>query len=162
MIATLQSNSSDAQFVIKLATPAEYAHVPGFESSVTLHGQHWDGDHTFPFSTSVKGLWLRAADIVALRDHVTRWLRQPLDRLVADKLNAEFQLARLPGQNICVRFGPRAETISDHHPVFSISFSAGALQGEFHFVTDQSCLALFVEELSTALVGVSGGTCDNQ
>jgi hypothetical protein len=56
----------------------------------------------------------------------------------------------LPGQSIRVRFGPR-DTISKHHPVFSISFSAGALEGEFYFVTDQSCLALFVEELSTEL-----------
>src|ERR1043166_3430058 len=149
MAATLPSNNGGARFVIELGAPAEYAHDPGFESSVALHGHHWDGDHTFPFSTSVEGLWLRAADMIALRDHIARWIRQPLDRLIADDLSAEFQLARLPGQSIRVRFGPRDDTISERHPVFSISFSAGALQGEFHFVTDQSCLALFVEELST-------------
>jgi hypothetical protein len=153
MAANLPSNNGSAQFVIELGAPAEYAHDAGFESSVTLRGRHWDGDHTFPFSTFVEGLWLRAADVVALRDHIARWLRQPLDRVVAEDLSAEFQLARLPGQHICVRFGPQADTIADRHPVFSISFSAGALQGEFHFVTDQSCLALFVEELSTELVG---------
>jgi hypothetical protein len=152
MPATLPSNNGEAQFVIELRAPAEYAHDSGFESSISLRGWHWDGDHTFPFSTSIEELWLRATDIAALRDHIARWLRQPLDRLIADDLSAEFQLARLPGQSIRVRFGPRDDTISGHHPVFSISFSAGALRGEFHFLTDQSCLALFVEELSTELV----------
>jgi hypothetical protein len=95
---------------------------------------------------------LRAADIVALRDHIARWIRQPLECLIADDLSAEFQLALLPGQSIRIRLGARDDTISDRHPVFTVSFSAGALQGEFHFVTDQSCLALFVEELSTELV----------
>jgi hypothetical protein len=153
MAATLPSNNGEAQFAIELGAPAEYAHDSGFESSITLRGRHWDGDHTFPFSTSIEGLWLCATDIVALRDHIARWTRQPLERLIADDLSAEFQLARLPGQSIRVRLGPRDDTISDRHPVFTISFSAGSLQGEFHFVTDQSCLALFVEELSTELAG---------
>jgi hypothetical protein len=153
MAATLPSNNGEAQFVVELGAPAEYAHDTGFESSIHIRGRHWDGDHTFPFSTSIEGLWLRAADVVALRDHIARWIGQPLERLIADELSADFQLARLPGQSIRARFGPRDDTISDRHPVFSISFSTGALHGEFHFVTDQSCLALFAEELSTELVG---------
>ncbi len=152
MSATLPSNNGEAQFVIELSAHAGYAHDSGFESSITLCGRHWDGDHTFPFSTSIEGFWLRAADIVALRDCIDRWTRQPLDLLIADDWNAEFQLARLPGQSVCVRFGPRADTISERHPVCSISFSAGALHGELFFVTDQSCLALFAKELSTELL----------
>ena len=153
MPATLPSNNGEAQFVIEFGAAAKYACDSGFESSMTIRGQHWDGDHTFPFSTSIEGFWLRTADIVALRDHIARWIHQPLERLIADDLSGEFQLARLPGQSIHVRFGPRNDTISDRHPIFSISFSAGALKGEFHFVTDQSCLAIFVQELSAELVG---------
>jgi hypothetical protein len=151
--ATLPSNDGAAQFVIELRAPAEYAHDPGFEGRIILRGQHWDGDHTFPFSTSIEGFWLRSADIVALRDHIARWSRQPIDRLRAGDLSSEFQLARLPGQSVCVRFGARDDTVSERHPVFTVSFSAGALRGEFHFVTDQSCLTLFAQELSTELVG---------
>jgi hypothetical protein len=147
------TNNGEAQFVIELGAPAEYAHDAGFESSIHLRGRHWDGDHTFPFSTSIDGLWLRAAHLTALREHVTRWLRQPLEGLVAGDLSADFQLARLPGQSVHVRFGPRPDTISNLNPVVSITFSAGALQGEFHFVTDQSCLRLFAQELSDEIVG---------
>jgi hypothetical protein len=148
MPATLASNDGEARFVIELSARTEYADDAGFESTITLRGRHWDGDHTFPFCTSIEGLWLRA-DVVALLNHVTRWIGRPLARLIVEDLSAEFQLARLPGQRVQVRMGPRDDTISDGHPLFTVSFSAGALQGEFHFVTDQSCLAIFVAELST-------------
>jgi hypothetical protein len=148
MKATLSSNNGDAQFVVEFGAPAEYAHEPGFESSIQIRGRHWDGDHTFPFSSSMEGLWLRAADLTALRDHISRWLRQPIDGLIAEDLSANFQLARLPGQSVLIRFGPRSDTDSRLNPVVTITFSAGALQGEFHFVTDQSCLAGFVRDLS--------------
>jgi hypothetical protein len=139
--------------VVELVAPAQYAHDLGFESSIHLRGQHWDGDHTFPFSTSIKGLWLRAVNLEALRDHIVRWTGQPMEQLRPEGLSADFELARLPGQSVRVRFGPRPDTISDLNPVVSITFSAGAMEGKFHFVTDQSCLALFAQELSGALDG---------
>src|SRR4051812_37716863 len=148
MPATLPSNSGEAQFVVEFSAPSEYAGDPGYESSVHMRGRHWDGDHTFPFSTSIDGLWLRAADLAALRAHITRWLRRPLDGLIAEELNADFQLARLPDQSVQVRFGSRPDTNCGLNPVVTITFSAGALRGEFHFVTDQSCLALFAQGLS--------------
>jgi hypothetical protein len=46
---------------------------------------------------------------------------------------------------------PRARSlsfISDLSPVVTITFSAGALHGEFHFVTDQSCLTRSEFELA--------------
>ncbi|HEU4714551.1 MAG TPA: hypothetical protein VFS76_23505 [Pyrinomonadaceae bacterium] len=151
MAATLSSNRGEARFVIELGARSEYADDRGFDSCVHLHGSHWNVDHTFPFSVSIDGLWLRAAELTALHDHISRWLHQPLDHLVAADLSAEFQLARLPGQSVHIRFGPRADTISGRHPVVSITYLAGALHGEFYFVTDQSCLGGFVEELSAAV-----------
>ena len=151
MSATLPSNSGEERFVIKLGAPNEYAHEPGFESSILLSGRHWDGDHTFPFSTFIEGLWLRSADLAKLRDHIAQWAALPLERLVADELNGDFKLARLPGQHVSLRFGQGSDTISDLNPVVSLTFSAGALRGEFHFVTDQSCLTLFAQELSAEL-----------
>lgn len=147
--STLSSNRGGELFSIEFRAPGEYAHEPGFDSSIAVRGEHWDGEHCFPFSFVVEGVWLRAGDIVGLRDHIDGWLRRPLDQLVPKDLDAEFQLARVPGQSLRIRFGARADTISDRHPVVSISFSAGTFQGEFHFVTDQSCLSLFTEGLPT-------------
>src|SRR5688572_940961 len=135
MVATLRSNNGDAHFVVELGAPVEYAHEAGYESAIHLRGRHWDGDQTFPFSTSISGLWLSAADVTGLRDHISQWLREPLDHLITDELNAAFELAHLPGHSVHVRFGPRPDTISGLNPVVTIAFSARALQGEFHFVT---------------------------
>ena len=104
----------------------------------------------FPFSVSIDGLWLGTADLIALREHISKWLQQPLHCLTTEHLNSEFQLARLPGQSVHIRFGPRPDTNDSFNPVITISFSAGALQGEFHFVADQSCLRLFAQELPMA------------
>jgi hypothetical protein len=153
MPATLSSNSGEAQFVVELGAPAEYATNAGFESSIHIRGQCWGRDHPFPFSASVGGLWLRSADLAALRDHIARWTALPLDRLDAGSLIADFELASLPGQSVYVCFGPRPDTISHLNPVISIVFSVDALYGEYHFVTDQSCLSLFAQELSEALAG---------
>ena len=80
---------------------------------------------------------------------------QSLDHLIAEDLNGGFELARLPWQSIHIRFGPRSDTVSNLNPVVSITFSAGTLRGEFHFVTDQSCLGLFAQELSIALAEIT-------
>jgi hypothetical protein len=73
--------------------------------------------------------------------------------LTVEGLIGHFQLARLPHQTVNVRFGARSDTIQSLNPVVSINFSAGTLHGQFHFVTDQSCLSIFAEELSTQLRG---------
>jgi hypothetical protein len=151
-LATLPSNDGEAQFVIELGAPVEYALETGYESAIHLRGRYWDGgEQTFPLSTSISGLWLSAPSLTSLRDHISQWLRQPLRHLIADDLSAGFELAQLYNQSVHVRFGRRDDTISDMKPVVTIAFLAGALQGEFHFVTDQSCLALFVEELSAEI-----------
>ncbi len=154
MPATLRSNDGEAEFAVECVTPAEYANDLGFDSCVSLRGQHWDGDHTFPLSTSIEGLWLRSADLTALCEHIERWANQPLDRLHADDLSGDFELARLPGQSVRIGFGSRADTISHLNPVVSIALSAGLLHSEFHFPTDQSCLTIFARELSAELIGL--------
>src|SRR5882762_2458603 len=105
MPATLPSNDGDKRLVIKLVAPAEYAHDAGFDSCVQFNGSHWDGGHIHPFSTSIDGLWLRSADLIALRNHIALWVARPLDRLDADDLTRNFELARLPGQSISFSFG---------------------------------------------------------
>lgn len=151
MPATLRSNSGRDEFIVKCVTPAEYANDFGFESCVYLHGQYWDGDHTFPLSTSIDGLWLRSADLTALYEHIERWTNQPLDRLHVDDLSNDFELAGMPGQSVRISFGPRPDTISGLNPVVSITLSAGKWHSDFHFVTDQSCLTIFAQELSAEL-----------
>lgn len=151
MPVTLSSNDGEFSLMLEMAAQLGYAHDSGFQSSVQLRGQHWDGDHTFPFTTSVEGLWLRASDLKALRDHIKRWLQAPLSGLLAADLDGEFRLARLPGQRLDIQFGGQADLVSESKPVVAIKLTFGAFQIEFRFVTDQSCLAGFTQELAAKL-----------
>jgi len=151
MSAVLRSNSGEDELRIELCAPEEYASDAGFEAHLSIRGTHWDGDHTFPFTASVEGVWLRYADLTALRDHVAQWTAQPLEHLDEATLTRDFELARLPGQRLSIRFGPRDDVVTTLNPTVSVTFSAGALRGGFHFVTDQSCLKMFTDELSVDL-----------
>jgi hypothetical protein len=149
-MATLTSNRGEEQFAIELREPAEYAHDFGFLATISIQGRHWDGEQSFPISMSIDGLWLRAADLKELHAYISRWLHQPLERLIGDDLSS-FELANQPGQRVYIGFGPRSDTISGLNPVVTIAISAGKLCGEFHFATDQSCLTMFAQELSAQL-----------
>ncbi|WP_150107617.1 hypothetical protein [Pedosphaera parvula] len=151
--ATLKSNTGEAELVIEFITPAKYTCQPGFESSIRLNGIHWDGDHTHPFQTAINGLWLMAEDLMALRDYIVNYINQPLDRLNPEDLKGEFELARLPDQSLRFRFEPESGSSSKLNPEVFITMTAGRLRSEFHFVTDQSCLAIFAREMSAPLRG---------
>jgi len=143
MQATLTSSDGEWEFVLALLHPETYATEPGLQSSLHVRGQQWDGDHYFPLEVSVQGLWLRAPQLLRLRDRLTGWLDLPIANLDPAKLDGEHILSGLPGQMLSLRFGNRPEIPSSLKPVVTVNFAAGSLSGEFHFATDQSCLSGF-------------------
>lgn len=151
MTASLPSNDGDARITFGLDCPSNYAGELGFESAIQIQGRHWDGDHTHPIVISVAGIWLSVADLRKLRDHVIGWNSLPLDQMDPSLLDGIFDLATLPGQKACLSFGPTSNVISGMNPLVSILVDAGPLSSRYCFVTDQSCLALFAEELSNAI-----------
>ena len=156
MSATLRSNDGEGELTIDFGSPEKYAADAGVTASVRIRGRHWDGDHTHDLSASIEGLWLRARDLVELRDAVAAWLARPLNELTTSNLDGQFVLTRLPGQNLVLRFGPRPESMRGHHPEVSVSLAAGPFRGDFHLVTDQSCLVEFRRELSSELAELTG------
>ena len=149
--ATLHSNMSDEEVAFAFGPGGAYAGEPGFEVSVRIRGRHWDGDHTHELEPRLAHLWFARGDVVRLRDRIATWLHQPLDALDPASLDSQFRLTRVPGQEFLVAFGARADVISDRKPVLTVSFAAGRLKGSFLFVTDQSCLNIFVDGLSAAI-----------
>lgn len=148
MSATLRSNDGESMLELSFENKSEYAHEAGFESTVTVKGRHWDGDHTFPSSLSIEGMWLRTKELKELEAHISRWTNRSLSDLRIEELNREFELACLPEQSLRIALGDRSDTISDSHPVVTISLTAGPMKGEYHFLTDQSCLSIFSDELT--------------
>jgi hypothetical protein len=151
MSATLRSNCGNSGLTIDLVAAASNAHDAGFEASIAIRVQHWDGDHARPTSLSVEGLWIRSGDLFGLLDHVRAWTDRTLDQLDPKSLDGSFEMARLPGQRFSIAFGARSDTIALLNPVVSVSLAASAFSCEFHFVTDQSCLTIFSSELGESL-----------
>ncbi|HZF54819.1 MAG TPA: hypothetical protein VE093_39490 [Polyangiaceae bacterium] len=150
-LAILRSNDGESELMLQFEAHATYATEPGFEASIRLQGQHWDGDHTHKLAVTIENLWLRAQDLLRLQETLADWLGRPMHQLDPTDLDGEFQLACLPGQSVALRFGARREVSAGRNPIVTVAFAAGALMGEFHFFTDQSCLELFRRDLSAAL-----------
>jgi len=138
---------------IDLVAAARCGRDAGFQSSVAIRTENWDGDHAHPTALLVEGLWLRRADLSELVERVRAWTKRPLDQLDATRLDGTFELARLPGQRLSITFGARSDTVAHHNPVASALVAINAFSCEFHFVTDQSCLTLFACELGNLLHG---------
>ena len=151
MSAQLRSNDGESVLVPGLEARATYATDPGFESSIRISGRHSDGDHTHALEFSVAGIWLREDDFRDLRDVVATWLARPLRDLTPDSLNGEFQLARLPGQSVLIRFGSRSDVDDRRNAIVTISILAGQLSCEFHFPCDQSCLEASRREMDLSI-----------
>ena len=151
MPVVLRSNSGQSELTIDLVHSTAYSSDAGFESSVSIRTEHWDGDHTHPVVSSVEGLWLRADDLGELRGHIAAWTGRPLDQLSPGQLDGSFELAHLRGQRLAITFGARPDTIAHLNPVVSIVVAADASRFECHFITDQSCLAMFSTELGARL-----------
>lgn len=151
MEVKLRSNDGDTEVVMDLGTAEEYGSDLGVVSSFRAHGHHWDGDHNHDFFASVEGLWLRAGDLLAVRNLVAEWVRRPLSQLAAFELIGDFELARLPDQSLRLRFGSHEDHVPGGKVRVAVSFAGGIFHGELGFVSDLSCMNLFVQELSSAL-----------
>lgn len=149
--AALNSNSGDAWVAIEFVATLPYRSTPAFEVTIKLAGVAWDGEEPRPLSMSLAGVWLDIAVVASLRDHIVAWNRLPLGLLATEALSKTFELACAPSQSFRIAFGPRQDTISSRNPVASFTWTIGTFRGEFHFVTDQSCLAIFADALAESL-----------
>jgi hypothetical protein len=154
MQAILKSISGEAEFGVVLDLPldkliTDYAQEPSFLASVYLCGQH----QVYEFATFVRHIRLRFSEATALWEHLVCWNNQ-IENLSVKDLSREFELGHMPGESVHICFGPSHDPYSERHPLVSISVSAGALHGEYHFVTDQSCFSLFVQDFSLLLHAV--------
>lgn len=157
--AVLASNRGGASIVLTLHSPADFDGTLGVEASVRIQGEHWDGDHTFPLRVSVENLWLGSAHITVMLTHIQNWIDLPIEQLATTELVGEFALAAHSGQELTLNFGPRVGVIASRNPVVSVQLVAGTLRTQFHFVTDQSCLRLFADNLRSALLACAAQQC---
>lgn len=155
MSATLRSNDGESCVTLQFGTVDHYTSTILWESSIGIEGHLCDGNHDlFPLRMSMEGIGLCIDAIASLQARIADWVNAPLDALLAEKLDGEFELAALNGQRLTLCFGAQQDTVLTRKPTVTLRFSGGALSGEFHFITDPSCLALFSHALSECLASL--------
>ncbi|GAB5405027.1 MAG: hypothetical protein Aurels2KO_32580 [Aureliella sp.] len=139
-------NSSLSYESIQL-TPISVGETHG-EFELSINGQHWDGDHEHAIRLASESIFLSCNRLRELASKLHAWLesndcgRFPFtgeSSLADDNANAELNLI----------FAARPDTISsEDRPVVTLIYRIGRLVGEFSFVTDQSCLRFFADEIN--------------
>lgn len=120
------------------------------DCAVKLYARIWDGDHEQSASLSVENIVLSASRLGELRNRIETWLASKQVGTVA--LSGEYQLTADGYSRFDLIFGMRDDIIaSSDKPVVTIGFKIGRINGEFCFVTDQSCLKLFAEDVARAI-----------
>jgi hypothetical protein len=127
----------------------------GFEADITIQVPNWGSGSPQPCPLTVKGFWLCSNALAEMTAAMEIWSELPLATMAETEFEGVFELAGRSAERLCVRFGPRADTIAARHPVVTVSI-AGPLHAELHFSTDQSCLAAFATELDT-MTGFADG-----
>jgi hypothetical protein len=155
-LAVLSSNRGDDRLTLSFGARFEWQGQPALEAILKLEGVHFDGDHDHTLDVTIEGLALAVHSLGSLSRELEAWLSLPLEQLESSKLASEHSLALGTGQRLDMIFGDREDTISERHPVLTIGFGAGRLRGQHHFVTDQSCIRLFNDELVLALARAAG------
>ena len=149
---TLNSNLSYESIQL---TPVSVGETHG-EFELSINGQHWDGDHEHAIRLTSESIFLSCDRLRELASQLQAWLesddcgRLPFtgeSPLADDNANAELNLI----------FAARPDTILPvDKPVVTVTYRIGRLVGEFSFVTDQSCLRLFADEINRTVATIAG------
>jgi hypothetical protein len=142
----MHSNLGDHLVILEIGAPQPCYDRPGFDLTVRFSSPYWDGDHSHPIDLRFDGFWVDKRALMEMQNFLSDYVNQPLKELGSTILTGEFDLSNKAG-NLSVSFGPRADTIDSRKPVFTSRIKAGYISAEIHFVTDQSCISQFVEEL---------------
>lgn len=120
------------------------------DCALRINARIWDGDHEQSATFSLENLVLSAARLRELKDRIETWLGSPNVGSVA--FSGKYSLAADSYSTLDLIFCPRNDVIaSDDKPVVTIAFHVGRVRGEFCFVTDQSCLRIFADDVIRAI-----------
>lgn len=143
---TLNSNMSGESLELQVGSYRDGL----VDCAVKLYARIWDGDHEQSASLSVENIVLSAARLCELRNRIETWLASK--QVGAVSFSGEYPLAADGYSRLNLIFGTREYIIaSSDKPVVTIGFNIGRINGEFYFVTDQSCLTLFAGDVARVI-----------
>jgi hypothetical protein len=152
VVAIIHSNMGDKKISFDFISPYQVNGDSGFHSSISIDSPHWDGDdYVHPIHLKFEDFWISRERLIQMSERLLEWCGLPLNEMAATPLAARFELCRGAYPHITLGFGPREDTIDSRKPVLSVDIKIATIRVETHFVTDQSCLTIFANEVMQAL-----------
>ncbi len=147
----LRSNDGCSYLRLDICSFADWASGKVSECNIELFGTHVGGDHDQDVSFRAEGVFLAVTQLQRLESESNRWLRLPFRKLAKSTFAGAYELAADKGTRIGLAFGRHNDDPSTLNLAVSIEFSIGSFEGNFDFVTDQSCLEQFRVVLNDVL-----------
>ena len=146
MPSTLSASNDYCSLSFDLVCSSTYANAPGFDAILVLQDVHWDGDHEHPISLRLEGIFMSRGELMRLCNRIDAWVDQPLEDLARAEFAGQFRF-NVPSQDILLKFGKREDLITAQNQAITLRIESGRFSSQTSFVTDQSCLRLFSQEL---------------
>jgi hypothetical protein len=150
--AILPSNSGDAFLRIDFIEQESPNDSRDRMTDLEIVVPNWgSGYPPQPCQIKIRGLRFRTERLRVMLHALDEWLNLPIDKVARNKFTGAFELGseRRFGR-LLLSFGDREGIISDLNQLVSI-VTEGALRAECHFVTDQSCMRLFADDLRSTI-----------
>jgi len=145
MTATLNSNSGSHSIVLS-TTGVGATHARAmYDVSLRLTGETYADDHSHALALSVDGVVLDINEVHRLIDDVTAWLELPLETMAGTALVGDYHIGLETVQDFELALGGREDIITGTNHAVSVRLATGRLHAGYSFVTDQSCLRVFVQ-----------------
>jgi hypothetical protein len=154
--AILPSNSGHASLRIDFVERGLPKESPDRMTDLEIVVPNWDSGYP-PQRCQIKirGLRLRTEQLRAMLHALDTWLNLPIDQVFHNKFTGAFELgSETRHGRLLLSFGDREGRISGSNPLVSILIQ-GAMRAECDFVTDQSCMRLFADDLRSAIAATA-------
>ena len=162
MEAVLRSNRGSESLSFRFLEQHDCGPDPGVDCEVVVCGSSWGDGSPRPIRADLGALHLSLVQFGALIGNLGDWLALPLADLATQPLRSVCPLAFSPPATFEIRFGSRQDTIDDGKPVVTIAWQIDSFGGEFHYVTDPSCLDEFAAGLIAMLTCYGYGCVDGR
>jgi hypothetical protein len=141
--------SESAQWSVSEPRPEAGEHL---SCDVRLRGQYYaDGEHPEDLEFVARDLFVLTANLEQLVQLLRSWLDLSLPQQSRTPLDVSEELGGRFDNQLTLKLGRRADTLSGQNLVATLTYSLGRFCGEFSFVTDQSCLRIFCDGIRSAL-----------
>ncbi len=147
MIAILNSNNGKATLSFELKGSSVDTDGKWLAINIYYSGTTWAISDEQDLNISMSNVKILALSLSQMCNHLDEWVKLPLDIHAKTPLVYSSSFGRTHGEILNIIFGKRDNVISGDKPVLSFVYENGNTKFDSCFVTDQTCIGEFSDNL---------------